>query len=111
MRGRNAKKKKIREAERENLQLGLHVQQVPHLPPGPIRVEVWVGPLAIPRPLVHQLAVQLPFEHLHHVLAQHREELIPVEGAARRDVEVFGPGVRRDDEVGRGGEGIPISSG
>lgn len=102
MRGRKAKEKKKQSGRQseKNLQLGLHVQQVPHLPPGPIRVEVWVGPLAIPRPLVHQLAVQLPFEHLHHVLAQHREELIPVEGAARRDVEVFGPGVRRDDEVG-----------
>jgi len=31
-----------------------------------------------------------------------------VEVAARCDVETFGGGVRRDDEVGAGGEGVPV---
>lgn len=38
-----------------------------------------IGALAIPGPLLHKLGLQLAFQHLCDVLAQHGEELVSVE--------------------------------
>jgi len=72
-----------------------------------VRKQTRVRSLAIPRPLVHEFGRKASFQHIDDVLAQHREELEAVEIAASRDVEALGCGVRRDDEVGAGGESIP----
>jgi hypothetical protein len=83
------------------------IQKILHLPPWPVRVQRRVRPYTIPSPLLLQLWLQLALQHLHHVLAQHGEELVPVEGAAGSDVETLCGCVRRDDEVGRGRERVP----
>lgn len=85
------------------------VIEVVHLVPGVVREKTWVGPLAIPRPLVLQLRRERALHHLNHVLAQHGEELEAVEITACRDVEALCGGVGRDDEVGAGGEGVPVA--
>jgi len=90
-----------------NLQLCLHIHQILHFPPRPIRIILWPWPFAIPTPLLPQLVLQLALQHLRDILTQHGEEFVAVKGATCRDVEAFGAGVRRDDEVGCSGEGVP----
>lgn len=72
-----------------------------------VRKHARVRPLAIPRPLVHELGRKASLQHINNVLAQDREELEAVEISAGGDVEALGGGVGRDDEVGAGGESIP----
>lgn len=76
-----------------------------------VRKHARIRPLAIPGPLVHELRRKTALQHIDNVLAQHGEELEAVEVAAGSDVEAFGGGVGRDDEVGAGGESIPVDSG
>lgn len=83
------------------------VQQVVHLCPRPLRIQRRVRPLPIPSPLLRERRLQLALEHLRHVPAQHGEELVPVERAARRDVQALGRGVRRDDEVAARRKRVP----
>ena len=73
-----------------------------------VRKQARVGPFAIPRPLVHELGRETSFQHVDNVLAQYGEKFEAVEVTASRDVETLGCGVRRDDEVRAGGEGIPV---
>lgn len=61
------------------LQPGSRVEQVSQLRVGELAVEGSIGTLAVPSPLLLELGLQLILEHLHHVLAQHGEELVPVE--------------------------------
>lgn len=83
------------------------VVEVIHLMSWVVREETRVRPLAIPRPFVHKLRRKTSFQHIDDVLAQNREEFKAVEVAASCDVKALGCGVRRDDEVGACGEGIP----
>lgn len=80
---------------RKLLQLGLWplVQKIRHLEARPIGVETWCGPFTVPGPFLLELGLQLIFEHLHDVLAENREELVAVEGAACCDVEALCAGV------------------
>lgn len=89
------------------LQPRLNINQIPHLRPRIIRIEIWPWPLPIPAPLLTQLGVQLALEHLNDILPQHREELPPVEIATCRDVEPLRGGVWGDDEVAASSECIP----
>jgi len=73
-----------------------------------VRKQTRIGPLTIPCPLVHKLGRQASFQHVDDVLAQHGEELEAVEVTAGGNVEALGRGVRRDDEVGAGGKGVPV---
>ena len=66
-----------------------------------------VRPLTVPSPLVSELRRQPTLHHVNNVLAQDREEFETVEVAAGGDVQALGGGVRRDDEIGAGGEGVP----
>jgi hypothetical protein len=76
--------------------------------PGVISKQTRVRPLAIPSPLVGELRRQPTLHHIDNVLAQDREEFKTVEIAAGGDVQALGRSVRRDDEVGAGGEGVPV---
>lgn len=76
--------------------------------PRVISKQAWIRPLTVPGPLVCELRRQATLHHVDDVLAQDGEELEAVEIASRRDVEALGGGVRRDDEVGAGGEGVPV---
>lgn len=67
-----------------------------------------VRTLTIPSPLLHKLRRQLTLEHLHHVLAQHREEFVSMERATSCDEKTLGGGVGGDDEVGGGGKCVPV---
>jgi hypothetical protein len=89
--------------------LGPLVQQIRHLKPRPVRVQARRRSLAVPGPLLLELRRQVVLEHLHNVLAEHREELVAVEGAAGSDVQALGAGVGRDDEVGGSGECVPVA--
>lgn len=90
-----------------NLQPRCGIGQILHLCPRPLRVQSWVGPLPVPGPLLRKLRRQLALKHLHDVLAQHREELVPVERAAGCYVEALGSRVWGDDKVSTGCEGVP----
>lgn len=85
------------------------INQILHLRPRPLWVQRRVGPLPVPGPFLHQVRLQLALEHLRHVLAQHGEELVPVERAARGKVQTLGRGVRGDDEVSAGCECVPFA--
>lgn len=85
--------------------------KVVHLMPWVVRKHARVRPLAVPRPFVHEFGRKAALQHVDDVLAQHREELETVEVAAGGDVEALGCGVGGDDEVGAGGEGIPVNVG
>lgn len=76
--------------------------------PGIIRKQTRIRPLPVPSPLVRELRRQPTLHHVDNVLAQDGEELEAVEVAARGDVQALGGGVGRDDEVGAGGEGVPV---
>ena len=60
------------------LQPGSRVKQVLQLRVGELAVKGSIGTLAVPSPLLLELGLQLVLKHLHHVLAQHGEELVPV---------------------------------
>lgn len=93
------------------LQSSSGIQQVPHLRIGELAVESCIGPLPVPSPLLLELRLELVLEHLHHVLAQHWEELVSVERAACRDVQTLGTCVRGDDEISTRCECVPVTCG
>jgi hypothetical protein len=76
--------------------------------PGIIRKQARIRPLPIPSPFVSELRRQPALHHVDNVLAQDGEELEAVEVAAGGDVQALCGGVGRDDEVGAGGEGVPV---
>jgi hypothetical protein len=85
------------------------IVKVIHLVTGVISKQTRVRPLAIPSPLVSELRRQPALHHVDNVLAQHREEFEAVEVATGGDIQAFGGSVGRDDEVGAGGEGVPVN--
>ena len=82
--------------------------QVLHFEPRPICEQCRIRPFTIPSPLLLQLWRKRAFQHLDHVLSEHGEELPAVEVAACCDVETICTGVRRNDEVGRACECVPL---
>jgi hypothetical protein len=83
--------------------------KVIHLVPRVVSKQTRVRPLAVPSPLVSELRRQPALHHVDDIFAQNREELEAVEVAAGGNVQALGGGVRRDDEVGAGGEGVPVN--
>ena len=69
------------------------VEQVVHLPPGPVRVQARCRSFAVPSPLLLEFRREVVFEHLNDVFAEDREELVAMERAARGDVETLGAGM------------------
>ena len=77
------------------LQLRLRplVQEILHLEPRPVWVKRGSRPLTVPSPLLLVVRPQLTLQHLNNVLAEHREELVAVEGTTCGDEQALRCGV------------------
>jgi len=69
------------------------VQQVIHLPPGPVGVQAGCRSFTVPSPLLLEFRREVVFEHLDDVFAEDGEELVAVERPACCDEEALGASV------------------
>lgn len=58
------------------------VQQVVHLPPGPVRVQARCRSFTVPSPLLLEFRREFVFQHLDDIFAENGEEFVAVERPA-----------------------------